>query len=54
MGEQVAWHVELTVKPGALEALRALTGEMVEATRGSLESCATNSSSAQTHGRPRL
>ena len=34
MGEQVAWHVELAVKPGALEALRALTGEMVEATRG--------------------
>ena len=34
MGEQVAWHVELAVKPGALEALRALTGKMVEATRG--------------------
>jgi hypothetical protein len=48
MGEQVAWHVELKVKPGALEALRALTGEMVEATRGRLESCATNGSSAQT------
>lgn len=34
MGEQVSWHVELAVKPGALEDLRALTGEMVEATRG--------------------
>ena len=34
MGEQVAWHVELAVKPGALEDFRALTGEMVEATRG--------------------
>lgn len=34
MGEQVSWHVELAVKPGALEDLRALTGEMVEATWG--------------------
>src|SRR5712691_2510477 len=34
MGEQVAWHVELAVKPGALEDFRVLTGEMVEATRG--------------------
>ncbi len=34
MDEQVAWHVELAVKPGALEAFRALTDEMVEATRG--------------------
>jgi quinol monooxygenase YgiN len=34
MGKPVAWHVELLVKPGALEDFRALTGEMVEATRG--------------------
>lgn len=34
MGEQVAWQVELAVKPGALEDFRALTGEMVAATRG--------------------
>src|SRR5262245_41602914 len=34
MGNQVAWQVELAVKPGALESFRALTGEMVEATRG--------------------
>jgi quinol monooxygenase YgiN len=34
MSEQVAWHVELAVKPSALEDFRALTGEMVEATRG--------------------
>ena len=33
MGEQVAWHVELAVKPGALDDFRTLTGEMVEATR---------------------
>lgn len=38
MDEQGAWYVELAVKPGALEAFRALTGEMVKATRGSLES----------------
>jgi len=34
MDEQVAWHVELAVKPGALEDFRTLTGEMVEATLG--------------------
>jgi quinol monooxygenase YgiN len=34
MGEPVAWHVELALKPGAFEDFRALTGEMVEATRG--------------------
>jgi hypothetical protein len=33
MGNQVAWQVELAVKPGALEALRVLTAEMVAATR---------------------
>ena len=31
MDQPVAWHVELAVKLGALEALRALTSEMVEA-----------------------
>ena len=36
MGEQVLWHVELAVKPGALEDFRVLTGEMVEATRGEI------------------
>lgn len=30
---QIAWHVELAVKPGQLESFRALTGEMVELTR---------------------
>jgi quinol monooxygenase YgiN len=33
MDEQVAWHVVLAVKPGALEDFQVLTGEMVEATR---------------------
>lgn len=33
MGGAVAWHVELTVKPGQLENFRALTVEMVEFTR---------------------
>ncbi len=32
--EPISWHVELAVKPGALESFRALTGEMVEFTRG--------------------
>ena len=32
MDGQVAWQVELVVKPGALDDFRALTGEMVEAT----------------------
>jgi quinol monooxygenase YgiN len=31
---QVSWQVELAVKPGQLANLRALTGEMVEFTRG--------------------
>lgn len=30
----VSWQVELTVKPGALEAFRALTAEMVAVARG--------------------
>ena len=33
MSDHVAWHVELTVRPGALEAFRELTAEMVAATR---------------------
>jgi quinol monooxygenase YgiN len=33
MREGIAWHVELAVKPGQLEPFRALTGEMVAATR---------------------
>jgi quinol monooxygenase YgiN len=34
MGDQVSWWVELAVKPGELDNFRALTGEMVESTRG--------------------
>jgi quinol monooxygenase YgiN len=34
MDRQVVWQVELVVKPGTLDNFRALTGEMVEATRG--------------------
>ena len=33
MSEPVSWHVELELKPGQLEAFRALTGEMIEATK---------------------
>ena len=33
MSDQIAWHVELRVKPGQMDAFRALTGEMVEATK---------------------
>jgi len=33
MNKGVSWQVELTVKPGALENLRALTSEMVASTR---------------------
>ena len=33
MGDQISWHVELQVKPGQLDALRALTSEMVESTK---------------------
>ena len=33
MSETIAWHVELAVRPGQLEAFRALTGEMVAFTR---------------------
>jgi quinol monooxygenase YgiN len=33
MSEEVSWHVELAIKPGKLEDLRALTDEMVAATR---------------------
>ncbi len=34
MGNQVAWLVELAVKPGELDNFRALMLEMVESTRG--------------------
>jgi quinol monooxygenase YgiN len=33
MSEEVSWHVELVIKPGKLDDLRALTDEMVAATR---------------------
>lgn len=33
MSAQISWHVELQVKPGQLEALCALTNEMVESTK---------------------
>jgi quinol monooxygenase YgiN len=33
MSETISWHVELAVKPGQLDAFRALTGEMVAFTR---------------------
>jgi quinol monooxygenase YgiN len=34
LNAQISWLVELTVKPGQLNNFRALTGEMVESTRG--------------------
>jgi len=34
MGDQISWQVELAVKPGQLDNFRALTGDMVESTRG--------------------
>jgi Alginate export len=33
MSNQISWHVELQVKPGQLDPLRALTNEMVESTK---------------------
>jgi len=33
MSGQIAWRVELAVRPGRLDDFRALTGEMVEFTR---------------------
>jgi quinol monooxygenase YgiN len=36
MSDQVSWHVVLQVKPGQLHAFRALTTEMVEATKGEI------------------
>jgi len=33
MGEEISWHVELSVKPGQLDNFRTLTGEMVAVTR---------------------
>jgi quinol monooxygenase YgiN len=34
MSDQVSWRVELAVKAGQLDNFRALTGEIVESTRG--------------------
>lgn len=34
MSEQISWHVELQVKPGQLDAFRALSSDMVESTKG--------------------
>jgi quinol monooxygenase YgiN len=34
MGEAISWFVELEIKPGKLNDLQRLTGEMVEAARG--------------------
>jgi len=34
MNGEIAWRVELAVKPGRLDPFRALTGEMVDFTRG--------------------
>ena len=33
MNDHISWHVELQVKPDALDALRVLTREMVESTK---------------------
>ena len=33
MSESISWHVELEVKPGRMDAFRALTDMMVEATK---------------------
>ena len=33
MGDPVAWLIELTVRPGQLEPLRVLTGDMIESAR---------------------
>ena len=33
MSEQISWHVELQVRPGRMDAFRALTAEMVERTK---------------------
>jgi quinol monooxygenase YgiN len=34
MSEPISWHVELEVREGQIDAFRALTDKMVEATRG--------------------
>lgn len=31
MNDEVSWHVELAIKPGKLDEVRSLTGEMVAA-----------------------
>ncbi len=33
MSNQISWHVELQIKQGQIDALRALTSEMVESTK---------------------
>jgi len=33
MSDHISWHVELQVKPGQLDAFRAITSEMVESTK---------------------
>lgn len=33
MDKQISWHAELGIKSGQLDALKALTNEMVESTR---------------------
>ena len=33
MSEPISWHVELEVRPGQMEAFRALTDKMVDETR---------------------
>ena len=33
MGDQIAWHVELVVKPGQWDAFYALTNDMVQSTK---------------------
>ena len=33
MSDRISWYVELQVKPGQLDVLRALTNEMIEASR---------------------
>ena len=33
MSDYISWHVELQVKPGRLDAFRAITSEMVESTK---------------------
>jgi|ERR1700730_5945163 len=34
MRDQISWHVKLALKPGHFDNFQAITGEMVESTRG--------------------